>query len=140
MAEQDVSYLPDEQSILAYTHNKRTELITEITKDGAPKDNDSQKVLLSALKDMDSSALSRLRIAVEVKNSANNAQNAEIITEILKRTNSNMFMAVNCNREIPVLPESIPTPALVPGELSTVIETETIDEFMKKFDIDGDDQ
>ena len=107
---------------------------------GVPNDLDTVKVLLTALKDMDGQTLSKKRIKLEEKVNDNQAQAAALIAKILGTTGrtNNTDDFIDADVIIPSLPDSIPSPVLVPGEIDLIQKTLTYEEFINKF-ISSDD-
>jgi hypothetical protein len=138
----EVEALPDEDTVLAYTHHHRKGLVKTLTKQGIPEDRETQAMLLQTLKDMDVQALSRKKIKSDEKVGSQNAQQAKaIIAEILMRTpNSATVLDVT---EVMAQPKQltadVPAPVLVEGETATVAPHQTYDTFVAKFPRPGPD-
>lgn len=130
----------DGEEILSYVHEKRTQVISHLMAKGVPNDLDTVKVLLTALKDMDGQTLSKKRIKLEEKVNDNQAQAAALIAKILGTTGrtNNTDDFIDADVIIPSLPDSIPSPVLVPGEIDLIQKTLTYEEFINKF-ISSDD-
>jgi len=124
--------IPTDEHIFAYTHHQRKRIIKSITKRGIPEDPEYQKVLLTTLKDMDTSALGRKRIKVDEKLTSSQTQAASIISDILNKMQGVKLHVsnANANTPAPVLPAHIPDPVLVPGETSTSSKLQSVEVFL----------
>jgi hypothetical protein len=124
--------LPAEDELLSLSCKIRFDIIKSLTSSGIPQDPDNVKVLLSALKDMDSQAISRKRIKVEEKVSDNQEKAASIIAHILSNTHSSQFIDsnVNSSRAIPILPSNIIDIEILPGETEVDAPQQDYDSFM----------
>jgi hypothetical protein len=131
MTTDTIPQLEDEDAILAFTHSKRKDVVLKITTNGIPNDNETVKMLLTTLSDMDKSALGRKRIKVEEKLNTDQAAAAGLIAKMLSA--STMFQikpgAVLKDIPAPKLGNEIPEPILVEGETSTNTTNETFETF-----------
>ncbi|EKD22611.1 MAG: hypothetical protein ACD_84C00038G0008 [uncultured bacterium] len=134
MSEQQEVKLVDEDQVFAYTHSKRKEVVEDLTKAGIPTDPDNVKVLLTALKDMDGQALGRKRIKVEERANSNQADAAALIAKVLAASHGTSPAAIieGVFHRVPTLPDDIPEPMLIEGEICTVIVQQNIDDFLAK--------
>ncbi len=125
-----------EDEVILYTRQKRMQLANDLTQQGAPKDKDSQCVLLATLDGLDRSALGRLKIKAEERANANNASAAALIAQVLNEIGSTKIYEFQTTviREIPRLPDSIPKPDIVEGELETNPQQIDFETFTKQFD------
>ena len=122
-----------DDQILNYTHQKRKSIVEHLTVNGKiSNDPDQVKLLLTALKDMDSQAISKKRIKAEEKANDNHAASAELIAKVLMATNNQKSLTL-ISGIIPTLPSHIPNPTLVEDETSIFVEPETYDTFISKF-------
>lgn len=126
---EDLSHpvLVNEDTILAYTHDKRKSIVTQLlAKPDTLNDPDQTKIVLSALKDMDTAALGRKRIKVEEKASLNQEATAGLIARLLAATSSiKPYQSdIPSNKAAPVLGADIPEPVLVIGETSVIGATQ----------------
>lgn len=113
----------DDDLVLAYVHNKRKMVIDHLTKDNkCPVDRDDVKLLLTALKDMDSKVISVKRIKVEEKQNSNQEQAAGMLARLLALTSSSKPFRSDApvERILPVLGSEVPEPVLVAGETDTI--------------------
>lgn len=126
--------LEDEDSILAFTHGKRKEIVTALTNKGVPDDNAQVSLLLSTLKDMDHSALVRKRIKTDEKAIDRESEAAQVYATLLAKGQIKGLYETHVieNRVIPTLGNDIPNPVLVPGETDIGVSVETYDTFMEK--------
>lgn len=125
-----------EDQVLLYTRSKRMELANKLTEKGVPTEKETASVLLQTLDGLDRSSLTRLRIKADEQANKNNGQSAAIIAEVLNRIGSSRPYEMNgvCRREIPQLPNDIPSPEVVEGELDTNPIQMDYDSFTKKFE------
>ena len=122
----------NDDDVLSYVHNKRASIVESLTASGVPTDLDTVKVLLTALKDMDYTALSKKKIKAEERNSDLQSQSAALIAKILL-TSSNKVNVSNIHIVTPTLPNTIPPPILVEGELDIIPCEMTYDGFINDF-------
>ena len=117
--------LESEDNILAFAQATRKGIVKDLLKAGTPTDPDNVKIVLGALKDMDSQAIGRKRIKVEEKHNDIQAQSAAMIARVLAETNGGDCYKVieGIAREIPTLPKHIPDPVLVEGETEEISKT-----------------
>lgn len=130
-----IPVLEDEDAILAQTHAVRKQVVGLLFKDGQlPVEPDDRKLLMSTLKDMDSSALGRKRIKVEEKTNNNQEAAAGIIAQLLQQAAGKRSYQVDVpvDREIPTLGDDIPVPTLVDGETSTAYIQEDVNMFRNR--------
>lgn len=130
---------------IEYTQGLRRELIKEIcgTDNKLPTDKDSAKLILSALKDMDSATLGQARARTEERHANNDELIARTMCDINRKLNgTNPFEAAPTgedatSRPVPTLDGTDEEEFNIP---STVLEkgqvTEKVDEFLKRV---GDD-
>ena len=124
-----------DDDVLRFTQNKRRTLVTKITADGMPTDNKDRLVLLTALSDMDRTALTNKRIGSQEKISKSDQMVALAMAKLTKTLgNQNPFESDEItNRSIDAEYEKIPIRECVEGEMTIGIEFDNYDEFMKKF-------
>lgn len=128
-----------DQQLLVHTQAMRLRLIDALAPVGAQITTDPKeaKVLLTALKDMDSQVLTKMRQAAEDKNAEEDRKAALLIaktSEHLARLGNHPFKAsAPVNRALPN-PADVPLPDIdvVEGELDVGRSTETYDDFMKR--------
>ena len=117
---------------LAYVKGKRKDIITELMKDGVPKDNGTVKIILSALDGISRDALGKKKIKAD-EAGANGIQNAAaIIAQFLNQTTSSAVTTPVANHKPPILGDELPRPKLVDGETSTMVANETYYEFANR--------
>lgn len=133
MSDQDNSYTLEEQD-LNRTRQVRSDIITEMTKEGLKvDDNERLKLLLTVLTDTDRSALSRMKIKSEDKNGAANASTAAVIANFLAKVDvNNARLAQPYSGEAPSLPDSVPAPVVLPGETEVGVRNTDFDAFSKE--------
>lgn len=133
---EDVKVVPEltDDFILMNSQLVRKKLVDELVKDGkVPTDNDSQYVLLSALKDMDKQVIDKRRAAIEDKNTNVAKVVADAVTKIAGMFAGNDPFKRRGVGEIPVverdrIPEYIPAP----GETEIGLTSDNYDGFMSK--------
>lgn len=127
------------EETLRYSQNIRRRIVDEHTKEALPKDLDTMKVVLSALKDMDRTALDERKNVIDQGNADSSRQVAEAMNEFIKlQRNRNPFMRADDDSpsavgQVPqVDPSELGNHEVVPGEDEIGIVTETADEFMAR--------
>lgn len=128
----EVQQALDDAADMQFVRDKRKELINNILKEGVPKDIKEQSILLTALSDMDRSAIARLRIKSDDTNTDKMASAALVVAEVLRKTKPKEFQAhdIDDAREIPMLPASIPSGTYNEGLMQQGTNNTTFDEFM----------
>lgn len=125
--------LEPEDQILALTHNVRLQILDKMTAKGLPEDPADRKVIVSVLKDMDAAAMGRKRIKVEEKQNNDQSAAAALIAMMMNGSaGRNPFKLDQpmANREAPLLPDTIPEPETVEGEMATTATNTNYDDFM----------
>ena len=128
--------LSDEAELL-FTRNMRVELIRQYTKDGKIPDQPVQaEVLLHALKDMDSSTFTRMKIKSNEKNTETIANSAALVAEALKQINGNtgkitVLEDIAQRAAVPELPMHLKRNDFIGGELDQGTVNTTYEEFIK---------
>jgi hypothetical protein len=137
-----VPELENEDAILAYTHNLRKSIVTELMPQGKfPGDNSDRNAVITMLKDMDASAMGRKRIKVEEKANNNQEAASALIAKMLQMAGGQKpFQAEHPIKDItpPQLGSEVPEPELVEGETDTISAPENVDTFMKRMNQDLD--
>lgn len=122
MNNQNEPALEEEDSIFAYTNERRKHIVTTLMKeDMALKDPAYAKIVLQALDGLDKVALGRKRIKVDEKINTNQEMAAGLIARLLNSTaGSKLYETTmfDINRKPPTLGTEIPNPILVEGETS----------------------
>lgn len=128
----EVQQALDDAADMQFVRDVRKQLIGGLMKEGVPKDIKEQSVLLTALTDMDRSAIARLRIKSDDNNTDKMASAALVVAEVLRKTKPREFQAIEIddNREIPMLPASIPSGTYNEGLMQQGTNNTTFDEFM----------
>lgn len=140
MSNETEARLESEESILAYAQSKRLSVLETILNKGVPEKAAGQKVVFDALKDMEAAALGRLRIKIDEKHNANSEIAAKLIAEVLTGIHGKMKIEpIPIERFVPPsLPDHIPKPVLVPGEIDMVAGSEDYDSFVARMNSDSD--
>ena len=123
-----------EDDVLLYTRAQRMALANELTKDGVPTDKDNAGILLHALDGLDKASLTKLRILADEKANKQSANNAALIAEVLSKVGNSAYQMSGVSRNDTSLPDDIPNPEIVEGELETNPTQVDYDTFMKQFD------
>lgn len=126
-----------EDDVLLYTRSKRVQLANKLTERGVPTEKEDASLLLQTLDGLDRSSLSRLKIKAEEKANTNNAHAAAIIAQVLSQIGSSKIYQVEGGvpRQVaPLLPNHIPDPEIVEGELETHPHQMDFDSFSQKFE------
>lgn len=125
--------LTDEE-ILTYTQGKRRDLVDAITEKGMPEEKGDRMVLLAALGDMDRTAVAKIRIGAQERQSDDDRRAHLLITLLTERFGTT---AVPPSRPehaalAPVLDESVLPPLQVlPDELSVGVDTRGYEQFQR---------
>lgn len=136
--------LSDEAELL-FTRNVRLSLVKQYTKNGiVPQDPEQAEVLLKALKDMDGSTFTRMKIRADDKANETNANSAALIAEALKSINGNTGrVEVDTATALTAIPEAVlqlpphlQKAEVIPGELDQGTQNTTYEEFMKNAGVD----
>ena len=128
--------LSDEAELL-FSRNIRLELVKQYTSSGRiPQDPEQAEVLLRALKDMDSSTFTRMKIKSDEKNTTAMASSAALVAEALKTINGNTGRGVTnavdtVVQQVQELPEHLKRQDFIPGEMDQGTQNTTYDAFMK---------
>ena len=128
--------LSDEAELL-FSRNIRLELVKQYTSSGRiPQDPEQAEVLLRALKDMDSSTFTRMKIKSDEKNTTAMANSAALVAEALKTINGNTGRGVanavdTVVQQVQELPEHLKRQDFIPGEMDQGTQNTTYDAFMK---------
>lgn len=132
MSTQESSYGLEEQD-LNKTRQVRSDIITALTAKGIPEDLDTLRLLTTVLVDSDRTSLGRMKIKSEDKNSANNAGVASVMAGFLMKVNAGQiaFNGSNSNM-VPLLPDTIPAPDILPGETDIGVHNTDFDSFSKE--------
>lgn len=115
--------LPNEDEVLAFTHEKRIEVLKMLMASGKlPEDPAEKKLVVTLLKDMDGAALGRKRIKVDEKVASSQTEAAGLIARVLQAAaRANPYHVIDApSREVPVLGSEVPPPRVVEGEMAVV--------------------
>lgn len=120
----------EDQARLNLTNQVRENIITHLTKDGLPEDNDDRKFLLAAMDGLDHSVLTKARVKAMDKSNNNQAKATSMIAELLYRFSTNN-QSESIDRSIDLDAEyRVENP--VPGETDQGVQHLTYDEFFKE--------
>lgn len=134
----DVLERPEDDQILASTHELRKRVVSTLTKNGTEipvSDPKQMTALLQTLDGMDRQALGNKRIKVDEAANKTAEQNAYMIASLLQQVTSKkpfevMDAAARERREPPTLPADVPAPQLVEGETATAAPSQDYESFM----------
>ena len=125
-----------DDALLTFVQRKRKEFVDELIKEGYPTDPKEQYVFLTALSDMDRTAINNKRIGAAQRQSAADALVARAISQI-----SNTFTATSpferestSTRSPSVEVHLLPASKAVPGETDIGIVNEDYQTLVTKFD------
>lgn len=120
----------EDQARLNLTHQVRENIITHLTKDGLPEDNDDRKFLLAAMDGLDHSVLTKARVKAQDKSNNNQAKATNMIAELLYRISATNAQPGDIERTIDLSNEyAVVDP--VPGETDQGVQHLTYEEFFK---------
>lgn len=129
----------DDQNI-AYTQQLRRQILTDVTKDGLPKDKESIDLVLEAARDIDRTALGNKRIQSGDRNSDSNHRVAMAVQQLQRSLgNANPF-EVGPDGQDPAIDQArfnddlLPDIEVKPGEMDVGHHEETYKEFMARMD------
>ncbi|MBE0438347.1 MAG: hypothetical protein IBX57_01075 [Gammaproteobacteria bacterium] len=135
----NITSLTDDD-LLKFTQSTRLKLVKSLHDPNGklPSDPKEQRVLLTALSDMDKAALGNKKIGASEKQSASDALVAQAIAGLSSRFGSqNPFMdqAPEGGTKIPSIEtEKLPEVSPLPGETDIGLSTETYKTFSEKFE------
>ena len=130
---------PEEQDVLL-VREMRKRIIENYTKVELPKNPNEMQLLLAVLRDVDGSAISRMKIQSDERTAGNNIEATKaLMTSILKNIDPTKIGraavgddVIDVTAHAPTLDDSIKTRDFVPGEFDQGTKNLTYDEFMKK--------
>lgn len=136
---QSVDFELTDDDVLKLTQSTRYKLVNAITAEGMPVDKGDRMVLLTALADMDRTALGNKKIGAKDKNTAAVLLAAQIFERLSNQFgNRSPFEAPNSDVSddaIPVLSaEALPESEIGQGETEIGISQENYDEFMSRME------
>lgn len=136
-----------DDEVLNYSQRLRRGLVDAMTENGTsfPEDTKDRYALLTALSDMDRTAIQNKKIgSVEREGAADRAAAVALAKVIQLAGGNNPFVGKTIHetpREIPVLDESnLEELTMVPGETAIGISSETYTEFMSRMEKDDDSE
>ncbi len=122
------SFDTSDLDILNKTQSIRQSMVTRLMKTGqVPDDINSQRMLLEVVNSMDKSTIQKAKIKSEDKSNENKEARAKVVAQLL-------LEARKRRQTLPVLdaaalPDSVPVPALVPGETDIGVQQLTYEAF-----------
>ena len=120
----------EDQARLNLTHQVRENIITNLTKNGLPENDNDRKFLLAAMDGLDHSILTKARVKAQDKTNNNQAKATSLVAELLYRISANNNTNIPIDRTIDLANEyQVVDP--VPGETDQGVQHLTYDEFFK---------
>lgn len=131
---EEVKQTLDDAADMQFVRDVRKQIVNELMKKGVPQDPKDQSTVLTALTDMDRSAIARLRIKSDDNNMDKMAAAALVVADLLRKTKPKEFQTQDFDeaREVPMLPSSIPSGSYNEGLMQQGTNNTTFDEFMAK--------
>lgn len=124
-----------DEEIIRFTQRTRKAFVDEITKGGFPEDPKEQRVLLTALSDMDRTALGNKRLNVEEKQTAVDAQVATMVSKITSQFGGRNPFEGATSGDLPKIDEkALPEPDPVPGEKDIGLSEDSYEDLMRRHD------
>lgn len=124
-----------DDDVLGYTQGIRKKFVEATLAKGFPEDSKDQKVLLTALKDMDSVAINNKRIGASEKQTASDLLVVTALAELSSRLGQTNPFEGTTEKALPVPDVSrLPVADTVPGETDIGLSTTNYDEFVAKYD------
>lgn len=130
--------MPSDESIHAYVHGKRVQLVKEMmAPDGRmPVDPKDRLVMLAALKDIDNAATSRQRLKADEKANDTLAGQHALIAKVLSAVPNRMTHEIDPDapiRQAPKLGTEYATPELLEGEMAATLPQQDYATFVTKY-------
>lgn len=126
--------LSDDQ-IIQFTQSKRKAFVDYLLFEGMPEETNQQTVLLTALADMDRTALGNKRIGSSEKQTAADALVARAISQLSMQLGTrNPFQENGEKGEPKVETDKLPEISTVPGELDVGLSDENYQNLISRFD------
>lgn len=129
----DVS-LPQEQQDIQFVRNKRKQIVTGLMSSGVPQDPKLLALTLTALTDMDRTAVQRMRIKTDEKKNDNDSATAGIMAQILNKISANTGMQVpgTDTPPGPKLPDTVDLSGVTQDVMRQGLSTATYETFVKE--------
>ena len=125
---------PDDAA-LDYTLNARLRIArTILAQDITTNDPKNISNALKALDGVDKQVINKKRLVIEDKAANENAKTAKLIADVLTGVGGARPYRADApiERSIPMLPDDIGMPQLVPGEMDIVTEQDSMESFMAR--------
>lgn len=124
-----------DDDLIRFTQGTRKKFIEHLVKDGFPEEPKEQYVLLTAMADMDRTALGRKRIGASEKQSAADLLVARAITQIGEQFGDRHPFEREGEGRAPTIEEDkLPDAEAVPGETDIGLSEENYESLVKKFE------
>ncbi len=129
----DVS-LPQEQQDIQFVRNKRKQIVTGLMASGVPQDPKLLALTLTALTDMDRTAVQRMRIKTDEKKNDNDSVTAGIMAQILTKIGATTGMQTPAagTPEGPKLPDTVDLSGVSQDVMRQGIASTTYETFVKE--------
>lgn len=130
--EDDLSY----ENILRYSQGTRKDLALKMTENQLPEDPEQIKLLLTILKDLDTTALMERKNKIESEGQKSDREIADAFVTLLKQNGNKNLFQVEGNASVIEAPKIEPGQLgqfeTVEGEMEIGISAETCDEFVRR--------
>lgn len=137
-----VADTPDEDmtddQVISFTQRTRRRFLKHMLEGGFPNDEKEQRVLLTALSDMDRTAIGNKRIGAAEKQSQSDTLVAQTLAELGRQFGANNPFQSDSpetvNDFVPPPRHELPPANAVPGETDIGVSDVTYEEFTKRYD------
>jgi hypothetical protein len=130
--------IPNEDQVLAHTHQIRKQIVSDLMKSGTPiNDSKQMSALLQTLDGMDRQSLTRKRMSADKEiaqgtNDTNTALLAAVLKSIPNIPRPANGEAIPVTRELPSLPDTIDMGEVVDGQTEKAPPQDTYQSFMAR--------
>lgn len=132
---QEIDVALNDDEVLSYTQRKRKAFLEHLLNEGFPEDTKTQTVLLTALADMDRTALGNKRIQSGERVLQADALVSKAILTISQRYGSQVPFQTSQQGRIPDIDTAkLPSANPVPGETDVGLSTQSYAELVEQFD------
>lgn len=143
-SKQDLAVADDQvgsEELLNFSQRIRKKLVIEMTDGGLPTGEDSQKMLLAALRDMDRTSVDRLKVDVDNARLQNDREVQEMVRRIHEQVPKGLASGTTIDHRPDPEPnlEELPEPDFVEGEMDVGVNTENAKAFLSRMDGESSD-
>jgi hypothetical protein len=124
----------DSETLLNFTQNIRHQMAKSMIQQGMPTDENAQKMLLTTLRDMDQTSISRIKADIDSQAMESDRKIQEIVEKLHQTMPTGLRSAEPTDHTPQVDPEELPSFDQENGELSVGIEQETSEEFISRME------